>query len=456
MDTVSDHSLQRDRLSPARRVHGPKGDQRDVMTTVVLALFLLALFALNAPIAITIGIASIAAILVQGDFSLMVVVQRMFGGTDSFHLMAVPLFMFTGILMEAGGISRRIVAFADSLVGWLPGGLAAVSIVSAMFFAGISGSAAADAVAVGAILIPAMKRSGYRSDFAAAVQASGGSIGVVIPPSIPMIIFGFLSGASIGRLFAAGIIPGILIGISLIFVSTMISWRKGFSAAKPFSTSEVWRTFREAILALLTPIIILGGILFGVFTATESAAVAVMYALFIGMFVYRKIGFKDLVPIFREGAVLSSIVMFIIATASVFSWISAIENIPGRLAGSLLQLSANPVFLLLTVNLVLLVAGTFIETTAALILLVPMISVMLPAMGIEMIHLGVIVVTNLAIGMLTPPMGICLIVSSSISGDRLAAVSRQVLPFLAILLVDLLLITFFPPLSMWMADLVAR
>ncbi|MGD8367804.1 MAG: TRAP transporter large permease [Desulfobacterales bacterium] len=426
------------------------------MTTEVLILSLLFLFAVNVPIAIAIGVASILGIWVQGDFSLMMVVQRMFGGTDSFHLMAVPLFMFTGTLMEAGGISRRIIDFANALVGWLPGGLAAVTIVSAMFFAGISGSAAADAAAVGAILIPAMKKSGYASEFAAAVQASGGSIGVIIPPSIPMIIFGFLTGASIGQLFAAGILPGVLIGVSLIAVATYISFKQGYVATTAFSLPAVWITFKRAVLALGAPAIILGGILFGIFTATESAAVAVVYALIVGMFVYRKISPKDLVGLFRDGAVTSAIVMFIISTASVFSWIAAIENIPASLAGTLLGLTENPVLLLLLINLVLLIAGTFVETTASLILLVPMITAMLPSLNIDLIQLGALVVTNLAIGMLTPPMGICLIVSCSISGDSLGAVSRRVLPFLAVLLIDLLIISFFSPLTMWLARAVAR
>jgi tripartite ATP-independent transporter DctM subunit len=425
------------------------------VTAEILLISLLLFFAINTPIAIAIGVSSVIAILLQGDFPLMMIAQRMFSGTDSFHLMAVPLFMFAGVLMEAGGISRRIIDFANALVGWLPGGLAAVTIVSAMFFAGISGSAAADAAAVGAILIPAMKKSGYDSDFAAAVQASGGSIGVIIPPSIPMIIFGFLTGASIGQLFAAGILPGILIGISLILVSTLVSLRYGYSATTSFSVKETWRTFKRALLALGAPIIILGGILTGIFTATESAAVAVVYALLVGMFVYRRIRIRDLVPLFRDGAVTSAIVMFIIAMASIFSWIAAIEDIPAQLAGGLLSVSENPVVLLLLINLVLLIAGTFVETTAALILLVPMITAMVPALQIDMIQLGVIVVTNLAIGMLTPPMGICLIVSCSISGDSLGAVSRRVLPFLAILIVDLLIITFYPPLTMWMAGLVA-
>jgi len=424
------------------------------MTAEILILSLLFLFAINTPIAIAIGVASVLAILAQGSFPLMMVVQKMFGGADSFHLMAVPLFMFTGVIMEKGGISQRIIDFANALVGWLPGGLAAVTIVSAMFFAGISGSAAADAAAVGAILIPAMKKSGYESDFAAAVQASGGSIGVIIPPSIPMIIFGFLTGASIGQLFAAGILPGVLIGISLIAVATVISRKKGYAATASFSLSEVWRTFKRALLALGAPIIILGGILFGIFTATESAAVAVIYALTVGMFVYRRIMLGDLVHLFRDGAITSSIVMFIIATASVFSWIAAIESIPARMAGTLLGITDNPVILILLVNIVLLIAGTFVETTAALILLVPMITAM--NLPLDMVHLGVIIVTNLAIGMLTPPMGICLIVSSSISGDTIAAITRRVLPFLAVLIIDLLIITFFSPLTMWLARVVSK
>jgi tripartite ATP-independent transporter DctM subunit len=229
------------------------------MTTEILIFSLFFLFMLNTPIAIAIGGASALAILVQGDFSLMMVVQRMFSGTDSFHLMAVPLFMYAGVIMEKGGISSRLIDFANALTGWLPGGLAAVSIVAAMFFAGISGSAAADAAAVGAVLIPAMKKSGYPSDFAAAVQASGGSLGVVIPPSIPMIIFGFLTGASISRLFAAGILPGLLIGLSLIGVSTFIAKKNGYAPDTPFSLVNIRQTFQRAFLALGRPSLSSGG-----------------------------------------------------------------------------------------------------------------------------------------------------------------------------------------------------
>ncbi|MFH1490616.1 MAG: TRAP transporter large permease [Pseudomonadota bacterium] len=421
------------------------------MTAEILLVSLFFLFLINTPIAI--AIAAISGIIVQGDFSLMMVVQRMVAGVDSFHLMAVPLFMFTGVIMEKGGISRRLIDFANALVGWLPGGLAAVTVVSSMFFAGISGSAAADTAAVGAILIPAMKRSGYDSDFAAAVQASGGSIGVIIPPSIPMIIFGFLSGASISRLFAAGILPGLLIGFSLIAVATAVSIKRGYAATTAFSLHAVGRSFSRAILALGAPVIILGGILFGIFTATESAAVAVVYAMIVGMFIYREIGVKDLFSLFRDGAVTSSVVMFIIATASIFSWITAIEDIPARLAGTLLHLTDHPVLLLLIINVILLFAGTFVETTAALILFVPLVTAMLPELGIDIIQLGVIVVTNLAIGMLTPPMGICLIVSSSISKDSMGAIAKRVLPFLGVLLIDLCIVTFWPPITMWAGKL---
>ena len=424
------------------------------MSATLLIGLLFVLFLLNMPIAIAIAMASIATIVITGDFSLMIIIQKMFGGADSFHLMAVPLFMYAGLIMEKGGISRRLIDLANSLVGWLPGGLAAVTIVSAMFFAGISGSAAADTAAVGALLIPAMKKSGYDSDFAAAVQASGGSIGVIIPPSIPMIIFGFLSGASIGKLFAAGILPGLMIGLSLIVISTLLSQKYGYKAVTDFNFHSVWLNLRRALLALGTPVIILGGILGGIFTATESAAAAVFYSLVLSVLVYRELKIKDLTAIFVEGSIIAAIVMFIISTASIFSWVAAIDDIPGRLAGGLLMISDNPIILLLLINLVLLIAGTFVETTAALILLVPMIVSLVPTLGIDLIQLGVIVVTNLAIGMLTPPMGICLIVSGAISGASIGAISRRIIPFLLILLVDLLIITFYSPLTLWLPGLI--
>ncbi|MFW5735231.1 MAG: TRAP transporter large permease, partial [Oceanidesulfovibrio sp.] len=423
------------------------------MMTAILFLLLALLFALNTPIAVAIGASTAAAFLIKGDANMMLVAQRMYGGADSFPLMAVPLFMTAGVLMEAGGISRRLVAFAESLVGWLPGGLAAVSIVSAMFFAGISGSAAADTAAVGAILIPAMVKNGYTRRYAGAVQAAAGSIGVIIPPSIPMIIFGVLTGASIGKLFAAGILPGLLMGFSLIVVALIIARRQSFTNRTPFAWATVWRTGKRAILALGAPLLILGGILGGIFTATESAAVAVIYALIVGLAVYRELDLKALPRLFINASVTASVIMFIITQAMVFSWFLTIEQIPQAIAGAVLGLTDNPLLLLLLINCVLLVAGTFLETTAALILLVPVITPMLPALGIDIVQLGAIVVTNLAIGMLTPPMGVCLIVSCGLSKSSLTRISRSVLPFLAALLINLVLITFWSPLTMWIPSM---
>jgi tripartite ATP-independent transporter DctM subunit len=421
--------------------------------TLWLLGFLLLLFAMGAPMAIAAGVASLVAFLLKGDFSLMMVIQRLYAGTDSFPLMAVPLFVLAGILMEAGGISQRIVRMAESMVGWVPGGLAAVSVVSAMFFAGITGSAAADTAAVGGILVPEMIRRGYDRGFAAAVQATGGSLGVVIPPSIPMIIFGFLTGASISQLFAAGILPGLLIGGSLIGVSIYVSVKARYGRVGSFSPEELLRALWEAKWALGAPLLVLGGILGGVFTATESAAAAVFYAFGVGVGIHRQLKIKEMPGMIIRAALISSVVLFIIATASVFSWLMAIEEMPTRMAGWLETLSDSPAVLLLLMNGILLLVGTFVETTAALILLVPVFASLLPHLGISLVQLGAIIVVNLSIGMLTPPLGICLIVSSGIADTPLEKAVAQLGPFLCVLVLDLLIITYWPPLTLWLPGL---
>ncbi len=423
------------------------------MLPMVLFVTLMLLFLANMPIALAIGVASLTALWLHGDLPLMMVIQRLYAGVDSFPLMAVPLFMCAGALMEAGGISRRVVQLAESIVGWLPGGLAAVAVVSAMFFAGISGSAAADTAAVGTILIPSMIRRGYDKGFAAAVQAAGGSIGVVIPPSIPMIIFGFLTGASIGKLFAAGILPGILMGASLILASTILSWKNRYSTVVAFSWRRLVTSIWDAKWAMGAPVVILGGILSGVFTATESAAAATFYALFVGLWVHRELHWKDLPELFIRSAVTASLVLFIIATASIFSWFMAIEDIPARLARGLLSVTTHPTALLMIVNGILLLAGTFVETTASLILLVPVIVPLMPTLGLDIIQLGAIVVVNLAIGMLTPPLGICLVVSCTLAQCRLERVVARIGPFLLVLLVDLVLISLWSPLTLWLPSI---
>lgn len=422
--------------------------------TLVLFAILLFLFCINVPIAVAVGLSAVIAFIIDGNMNMILITQRLYAGADSFPLMAVPLFMIAGQLMGAGGISRRIVNFADTLVGHLSGGLAAVSVVSAMFFAGISGSAAADTAAVGAILIPSMVKRGYTPAFSGAVQAAAGSIGVIIPPSIPMIIFGVLTGVSIGRLFAAGILPGILMGLSLIAVcvwNAKVSGRQ--DVTRKFSLALAAKAFMSAVWALGAPLIIIGGILGGVFTATESAAVAVVYALLVGMFVHREIGLKDLPDLFISAGITSSVVMFIICAASIFSWYMAIQDIPASIASSILSLTDNRILLLLLINLLLLVAGTILETTAALILFVPVLVPMLPILGIDPVQLGAIVVVNLAIGMLTPPLGVCTIVACSIAHTRIGTLAKAIVPFLLVLLLDLILITFWSPLTTYLPDI---
>lgn len=420
---------------------------------LALMASLIALFLINVPVSVAIAGSSIIALFFFGDFPLMMVAQRMVNAVDSFPLLAVPLFMVAGSLMEKGGISRRIINFADSLVGWMPGGLASVAVVASMFFAGISGSAAADTAAVGTLLIPSMIAKGYKNNFAAAVQASGGSIGVIIPPSIPMIIYGFITGTSISKLFAGGIFVGILMGISLMLVSIIISKKKGYSSNISFSTRRVYKTFKEALWALGAPVIILGGILGGIFTATEAAGIAVIYGFVVGKFIYKELTFEKIPKLLLESSVIASVILFIISCASIFGWILTMENIPQNVGKYLLSLTSNRILLLLLINLMLLIAGTFIETTVSLILLVPIIIPMLPQLGVDPVQMGVIIVVNLAIGMLTPPLGICLIVSSGISRNTIVEVSRAVLPFLGVLLIDLLIVTFWSPITMFLPNL---
>lgn len=425
------------------------------MVGLILFGGMVLLFALNAPVAVALGGAAFAAVLAKGlsmpaGLEPMLAVQRLYAGADSFPLLAVPLFMLAGELMSAGGISRRIVALADALVGHLPGGLAAVSVVSAMFFAGVSGSAAADTAAVGSILIPAMIRRGYPAPLAGAVQAAGGCIGVIIPPSIPMIVFGALTGASIGRLFAGGVLPGLLMGASLVALCVVEARRSGRVPERRFEARALWPAIRSGAWALGAPAIILGSIIGGVATATESAAMAVAYALPVGLYAHRELRWRDLPRLARCAGVTSSVVMLIIAAASLFGWVMALERLPQSIASWMLSLSCDRVALLLLVNLLLLVVGTFLETTAAILLFVPVLVPLLPALGIDLVHLGVIVVVNLAIGMLTPPLGVCLVVSCSIARIPLSAISRAIVPMLVVLVIDLLLVTFCPPLVLWL------
>ncbi|MDD3707478.1 MAG: TRAP transporter large permease [Aminobacterium sp.] len=416
------------------------------MTTVLFASLIL-FFVINVPIAIAIGLASVAAILFSGAIPPIVIVQKMFTAADSFPLMAVPFFILAGSLMEFGGISRRLVEFANSIVGRFSGGLAFVAIIASMFFGAISGAAVATVAAIGTILIPAMVRRGYDKPFATAVQATAGTLGVMIPPSIPMIIYGVLTGVSIGALFMGGILPGILVGCSLMFVAWLISRKKGYHGDEKPTLGRIWQTFKQAILALMMPVIILGGIYGGVFTPTEAAVVAVVYGFIVGFFIYKELHLSQLKNILVTTVMGTSMIMFIIATSSVFSWILTAEQVPQAVAEVILSISKNPVVILTLINILLLFLGTFMETVAAIIILVPVLLPVITQIGVDPLHFGIVLVVNLAIGMVTPPLGVCLFIGCSIADIKLEDITRAVWPFILIMVVDVLLLTYLPWIS---------
>jgi len=415
--------------------------------TAVLFGSLVFFFLLNVPIAVAIGLASLSAILWSGAIPPVVLVQKMFTATDSFPLMAVPFFILAGSLMEFGGISRRLVDFANSIVGRFSGGLAFVAIIASMFFGAISGAAVACVAAIGTILIPAMVRRGYDTPYATAVQATAGTVGVMIPPSIPMIISGVLTGVSIGALFMGGILPGILVGGPLMLVAWEIARKRGYKGDEKASGAKIWATFKDAILALLMPVIILGGIYGGVFTPTEAAVVAVAYGFIVGFFVYRELSLAKLKDILVNTSIGTATIMFIIATSSVFSWILTAQRVPQAVASAILSISTNPVVILTLINLLLLFIGTFMETVASIIILVPVLLPVVTQIGVDPLHFGILIVVNLAIGMVTPPLGVCLFVGCGIGGITLESISKAVWPFILSMIVAVLLLTYIPWIS---------
>jgi tripartite ATP-independent transporter DctM subunit len=433
---------------------------------IILLLFgcLFLLIALGLPIALSIGLPAIGFMLTPGVFPAGVqisalgqtIIQLLFAGVDSFDLLAIPLFMLAGSIMETGGISRQLIDFSDSIVGWVPGGLACAVIVASMFFAGISGSAAADTAALGAIAIPAMIRQGYPPAFSAALVAAGGSIGVIIPPSIPMVIFGFLTNVSIAKLFAGGMLVGVLFGLSFMAVAIWYAWRRNYGTRQSFSLKHAWASLKEAVWSLGAPVIVLGGILTGIVTVTEAAALAVFYALLVAMAINRKIKWKDMPDLIIRSQIVAASILFIIAMAKVFTWLIAMKQTPMLVQNAIHSLALPPWGLLLLVMAGLMVVGCIMETTAALILLVPVLAAITPQMGVDPIQFGVLMVVNLAVGMLTPPVGICLFVACGISGLQLGQVGRAVMPFVAMAIVSLLIACYWPPLTLWFPSLIYK
>ncbi len=407
---------------------------------------LLAFFALSVPIAISIGASTLLA-LFSSSIPPTVLVQKMFTAMDSFPLMAVPFFILAGALMETGGISRRLVNFANTFVGHFAGGLAFVAIIASMFFGAISGAAVACVAAIGGVLIPEMVSHGYGKPYTAAVQATAGTLGVMIPPSIPMIIYGVMTGVSVGGLFMGGVLPGIFVGFSLIAVAWVIARKNGYRGDQRYSWRSRWKAFKEAFWALLMPVIILGGIYGGVFTPTEAAVVAVVYGLFVGFFVYRELKVQQIKSIFVKTAVSTAVVMFIIGASSAFSWVITAHHIPQMVTKALLSITTNKILILILINLLLLFIGTFMETVASIIILVPVLLPVVTAIGVDPLHFGIVLVVNLAIGMVTPPLGVCLFVSCSIADITLEDITRAAIPFILVMIVDIFILTFVPALS---------
>ncbi|MBU4529366.1 MAG: TRAP transporter large permease [Desulfomicrobium sp.] len=431
------------------------------MFPVALTASMLVFFTCAVPIAITLGMVS-AMTMYGSGIPLQAMIQRMFAALDSFPLTAIPFFILAGALMEVSGISTRLVNFAQSLVGRATGGLGLVAVLSAMFFAAISGSSAATTAAIGGILIPAMAARGYSRPFATSVQASSGELGVIIPPSIPMIIFALTAGVpvSIGDLFLAGILPGLLVAGGLMLTVYLVSKRKGYGRAKPGAAGDglspqpgVWESFKAAILPLMLPVLILGGIYGGIFTPTEAAAAAVCFALIIGVVVFRTITVEKLLTALRSSLLNTVVILLIISAASVFGWVLTANRIPELISQVFVSISDNPLVFLLLINLLLLLVGMFLETGAAITVLAPILTPVALKMGIDPIHFGIVMIVNLAVGMTTPPVGVNLFVACQVAGLRIEHIIRSMLPFYLSLLICLAIITYLPGVSLWLPQL---
>ncbi len=408
------------------------------------------LLILGVPIAVTVGAASILYIMVSG-MPPMIIIQKLFAGINVTALMAIPFFVLAGDLMNSGGLAKRLVRLANAFVGDKTGGLAIVTIIGCMFFAAISGSGVATAAAMGGIMIPAMIDKGYDRTFASSVVASASPIGVIIPPSISFIIYGVLTGTSIADLYWAGIPAGVIMGLVLIAVSVYISKKEGYRGTDVKADSrEKIEALKDAIWALGTPVILIGGVFGGIFTPTESAVVAVFYALFVGLFIYRDMGLSDIAKIFLKSGKTATKIMFIIANASLFAYVLTYEQIPKMVVNGFLAVSDSPVVILLMINILLLFAGTFMETGAILIIMVPLLLPVINQIGMDLVHFGIIITVNTAIGMLTPPFGVCLFTSASVADISIEKISRKVFFFLAAMIIALMIITYVPQSILFM------
>lgn len=411
---------------------------------LILFVLFFILIILGVPIGYSIGISSLFAILAAG-INPVVFITSSLAGSNSFTLLAVPFFMLAGNLMATGGVAKRIVNFVNSFFGYVTGGLAIVTTVACMFFGAISGSAVATTSAIGSFMIPEMGKHGYDRDFAATLTASAGSVGVIIPPSVPFVIYAVAVNASVKDLFIAGVVPGIMMGVAMIIICIITARKEGWhgNTGRP-SLANVWKTFKEGFWALLMPVIILGGIYGGIFTATEASVVSVVYCVFISMFVYKEMDWNGLYKTVRDMVGLSGVTMFMMGFANAFSYYLTMERIPNAIAEVFLRISDNPIIILLLINVLLLIVGCVVDNIPATIILAPILLPVVEQLGMSPITFGVMLTMNLAIGFVTPPYGIDLFVASAVSGVPIENMCKRVLPFIAALLIVLMLITYVP------------
>lgn len=427
------------------------------MEVIILFSFLFLFIALTVPIGIALGLSTGLTLALTSNIPTIIIAQNAFTGLDSFPLMAIPFFILAGNLMEHGGISKRILDFADSLVGYITGGLAMVTTLSCMIFAAISGSGPATVSAIGSFMMPAMKERGYDEGFAAALTAAAGSIGVIIPPSIPFVIYAVSTGTSISDLFIAGVVPGIIIGAALMFGSYIISKKRGWkgSGVKP-SIKNVLHQLRKSFWALLMPVIILGSIYSSICTPTEAAVLGIVYAIIIGKFVYKELKMKFIYKALVSTALINGATSFMIGLSTSFASYLTMEQVPNTVANLLTTISSNHIFILLLINVFLLIVGCFIDNISSCLILAPIFLPVVMKFGISPVHFGIILTMNLAIGFVTPPYGANLFVASAVGNVPFGKVAKNAIPVVLIMIVVLLLVTFVEPVSMSLVRLVAR
>lgn len=426
------------------------------MDIIWIFVMLAGMLVFGMPVAIALAGSSAIFIIFNGSPPPMVVAHRMINGVDSFPLLAVPFFILAGNLMNTAGITERIFNFALALVGWMRGGLGHVNVGASVIFAGMSGAAVADAGGLGAIEIKAMRDANYDAKFAVGITAASSTIGPIIPPSLPMVIYGVVGGASIGQLFVAGFIPGLMMAGSLMVMIAIMARRKGFGRDQTFYWSVLWSTFQRAFLSLLTPIIIVGGILSGAFTPTEAAVAACAWALFLGLVVYRTLSLPRFLRVSFDTIETTAVVLLVVGAASIFAWILTSNRLPEQFAAGLLAISDRPWVLLLLINLILLAVGCFMETVAAITIMVPVLLPIAVTLGIDPVHFGVIMVLNLMLGLLTPPVGMVLYVLARVAKIPFEDCVVGTAPFLIPLVIVLLMVTFIPGITMWLPTLIYR